>query len=97
MALPIAAGMFGQMLRFLVDLYFVAALNAAALGMWARRGTLLYADVGPTRVLGAGAVALTSRATRRGDRTAGKLVLNQALLLATLCVVASLSDLTPSS
>src|SRR5580692_3899601 len=65
MALPIAASMIFQTLYFLIDLYFVGGLGAAALA----------------GVSAAGNVTMISHAAGRKDQTDATLVFNQSLVM----------------
>jgi len=56
MALPIAAGMIFQTLYFLIDLYFVGGLGAAALAGVSAAGNVTMIVMAVTQVLGVGTV-----------------------------------------
>ena len=85
--IPIAIGMVFQTLYYLVDLYFVGRLGAAALAGLLAAGSIYLFVLGPVQMLTAGTVALIAQAVGRKDTAAADLVFNQALSLAGLCVV----------
>lgn len=81
MAFPMAIGMGVQMLYFLVDLYFVGQLGAAALAGVGAAGSTTFIILGLTQVLSVGTVATISQAVgaRLPDRPAQ--LFQQSLLL----------------
>src|SRR5277367_2267495 len=81
MALPIAAGMIFQTLYFLIDLYFVGGLGAAALAGVSAAGNVTMIVLAVTQVLGVGTVTLISHAAGRKDQTDATLVFNQSLVM----------------
>src|SRR5271163_3297247 len=81
MALPIAAGMIFQTLYFLIDLYFVGGLGAAALAGVGAAGNLTFIILAATQVLGVGTVTLISHAAGRKDQADATLVFNQSLVM----------------
>ncbi len=90
MALPMAAGMLFQTLYFLIDLYFVGHLGAAALAGVGAAGNATFIVLALTQVLGVGTVTLISHAAGRKDRADATLVFNQSLVLAALCTLITL-------
>src|SRR5271169_1569220 len=91
MALPIAAGMIFQTLYFLIDLYFVGGLGAAALAGVSAAGNVTMIVLAVTQVLGVGTVTLISHAAGRKDQADANLVFNQSLALAATCAVITMS------
>ena len=85
MALPIAAGMVFQTLYFLIDLYFVAGLGAAAIAGVGAAGNVTFIVMAVTQVLGVGTVTLISHAAGRKDQTDANLVFNQSLAMSGSC------------
>ncbi len=81
MAVPIAAGMIFQTLYFLVDLYFVSRLGAAALAGVSAAGNVMFIVFALTQILGVGTVALVSHAAGRKDRADATVLFNQSLSL----------------
>jgi len=90
MAAPMAAGMIFQTLYFLVDLYFVTRLGPTAVAGVGAGGTLTFAIMALTQVLGVGAVALIAQAVGRRDQSDANLVFNQSVSLAVACALATL-------
>jgi putative MATE family efflux protein len=90
MALPIAAGMIFQTLYFLIDLYFVGGLGAAALAGVGAAGNVTFIVMAVTQVLGVGTVTLISHAAGRKDQADATLVFNQSLVLSASCGVLAL-------
>ena len=90
MAIPMAAGMLFQTLYFLIDLYFVGHLGAAALAGVGAAGNATFIVLALTQVLGVGTVTLISHAAGRKDRADATLVFNQSLVLAALCTLITL-------
>jgi len=90
MAAPLAAGMIFQTLYFLVDLYFVTRLGPNAVAGVGAGGTLTFAIMALTQVLGVGAVALIAQAVGRRDQADATLVFNQSVSLAVACALATL-------
>jgi putative MATE family efflux protein len=85
MALPIAAGMLFQTLYFLIDLYFVAHLGAAAIAGVSAAGNIMLIVFALTQVLGVGTVALISHAVGRKDQADATRVFNQSFSLSMVC------------
>ena len=85
MALPIAAGMVFQTLYFLIDLYFVAGLGAAAIAGVGAAGNFTFIVMAVTQVLGVGTVTLISHAAGRKDQADANLVFNQSLAMSGSC------------
>jgi putative MATE family efflux protein len=90
MALPIAAGMLFQTLYFLIDLYFVAHLGAAAIAGVSAAGNIMLIVFALTQVLGVGTVALISHAVGRKDQADATRVFNQSFSLSVVCGVLTL-------
>ena len=90
MAVPIAVGMLGQTLYFLVDLYFVAQLGDAAIAGVSAAGIAMFFVMALTQTLGVGTAALVSQAVGRKDPDDANLVFNQSLVLAAICLAATL-------
>ncbi|MCP5143643.1 MAG: MATE family efflux transporter [Gammaproteobacteria bacterium] len=91
MAAPVAAGMVFQTIYLLVDLYFVARLGDAAVAGVGAAGTVVFAIIALTQVLGVSSVALISQAVGRKDQTSANLVFNQSLVLGALCALVTLA------
>jgi Na+-driven multidrug efflux pump len=91
MAVPIAIGMLFQTLYFLVDLYFVSRLGEAAIAGVSTAGTVSFAILALTQMLGVGTVALVSQAAGRKDRHEANLVFNQSVLLSAVCGMLTLA------
>jgi putative MATE family efflux protein len=85
MALPIGIGMLFQTLYFLVDLYFVSRLGDAAIAGVSSAGTVAFAILALTQMVGVGTVALVAHAAGRKDQSAANLVFNQSVLLSAVC------------
>src|SRR5690349_21094916 len=97
MAVPIMAGMVFQTAYFLVDLYFVAHLGAAALAGVSAAGNLVFLVLALTMMLGAGTLALLSHAVGRKDQHEANLVFNQANSLGALLFATTLVGFYPLS
>jgi putative MATE family efflux protein len=91
MALPIAIGMLFQTLYLLVDMYFVAHLGDTAIAGVGTAGTLMFATMALTQMLGVGTVALVSHAVGRKDQAEANLVFNQSVVLSAICGVLTLA------
>jgi putative MATE family efflux protein len=90
MATPIAIGMLGQTLYFLIDLYFVARLGDAALAGVGAAGLAMFVVMALTQMLGVGAMALIAQAVGRKDPHEANLVFNQSLVLAAIFMAGTL-------
>jgi putative MATE family efflux protein len=90
MAAPIAAGMVFQTAYFLVDLYFVAHVGAAAIAGVGAAGNIVFLVLALTQMLAAGTLALLSHAVGRKDQTEANVIFNQASALGALLSVATL-------
>jgi len=90
MALPIAAGMLFQTLYFLIDLYFVAHLGAAAIAGVSAAGNIMLIVFALTQVLGVGTVALISHAVGRKDQADATRVFNQSFSLSIVSGIVTL-------
>lgn len=90
MATPIAIGMLGQTLYFLIDLYFVARLGDAALAGVGAAGLGMFVVMALTQMLGVGAMALIAQAVGRKDPHEANLVFNQSLVLAAIFMAGTL-------
>jgi putative MATE family efflux protein len=90
MAGPIAAGMVFSAAYFLVDLYFVAHVGAAAIAGVGAAGNIVFLVLALTQMLAAGTLALLSHAVGRKDQVESNLIFNQASALGALLCVATL-------
>ena len=90
MAGPIAAGMLFQTAYFLVDLYFVAHVGAAAIAGVGAAGNLVFLVLALTQMLAAGTLSLLAQAVGRKDRDESNLVFNQANALGMLFFIGTL-------
>lgn len=95
LAAPIAAAMVFQTAYFLVDLYFVAHIGAAAIAGVGAAGSLVFLVLALTQMLAAGTLALLSQAVGRKDHAEANLVFNQANGLGALCFIATLIGFYP--
>jgi len=95
LALPMTAAMLFQAAYFVVDLYFVAHLGAAAIAGVGAAGSLVFLVVALTQMIAAGTLALLSQAVGRKDDLEANLVFNQANGLGALCFVAVLIGFYP--
>ena len=91
MATPIAVGMLGQTLYFLIDLYFVARLGDAALAGVGAAGLAMFVVMALTQMLGVGAMSLIAQAVGRKDPEEANLVFNQSLVLAGIFMAGTLA------
>jgi putative MATE family efflux protein len=91
MSAPIAAGMLFQTLYFMIDLYFVAHLGAAAVAGVGAGGNFMFIVFALAQVLGVGTVALISHAVGRKDQADANRVFNQSLALSAICGVLTLA------
>lgn len=90
MAAPIAAGIIFQTAYFLVDLYFVAHIGAAAIAGVGAAGNLVFLVLALTQMLAAGTLSLLSHAVGRKDQAESNLVFNQANALGLLLCAGTL-------
>ncbi|MGH6889088.1 MAG: MATE family efflux transporter [Rhizomicrobium sp.] len=90
MAGPIAAAMMFQTAYFLVDLYFVAHVGAAAIAGVGAAGNLVFLVLALTQMLAAGTLSLLAHAVGRKDREESNLVFNQANALGMLLFAGTL-------
>lgn len=90
MAAPIAAGMLFQTAYFLVDLYFVAHIGAAAIAGVGAAGNLVFLVLALTQMLAAGTLSLLAQAVGRKDKDESNLVFNQANALGMLLFAGTL-------
>src|SRR5580658_10359239 len=95
LALPMAAAMLFQTAYFVVDLYFVAHLGAAAIAGVGAAGTMVFLVIALTQMISAGTLALLSQAVGRKDHEEANLVFNQANGLGAFCFVAVLIGFYP--
>src|SRR5205085_11900667 len=95
MALPIMAGMVFQTAYYLVDLYFVAHIGAAAIAGVGAAGNLVFLVLALTQMLAAGTLALLSHAVGRKDRAETNLIFNQSNALGGLLFAATLVGFYP--
>ncbi|MGH6875767.1 MAG: MATE family efflux transporter, partial [Rhizomicrobium sp.] len=91
MAAPIAAGMVFQTAYFVVDLYFVAHIGAAAIAGVGAAGNLVFLVLALTQMLAAGTLSLLSQAVGRKDQAEANLVFNQANALGLLLCAGTLA------
>jgi len=89
MAAPIAAGMVFQTAYFLVDLYFVAHVGAAAIAGVGAAGNIVFLIFALTQMLAAGTLALLSHAVGRKDQIEANLIFNQASAVGALLSAAT--------
>ncbi|HEY3639332.1 MAG TPA: MATE family efflux transporter [Rhizomicrobium sp.] len=90
MAVPIAAGMLFSAAYFVVDLYFVAHLGAAAIAGVGAAGNIVFLVLALTQMLAAGTLSLLSHAVGRKDPVDANRIFNQASALGTLLSVATI-------
>lgn len=90
MAAPIAAGMIFSTAYFIVDLYFVAHLGAAAIAGVGAAGNIVFLNLALTQMLAAGTLALLSHAVGRKDQAEANLLFNQASALGFLLFLATI-------
>lgn len=90
MAAPIAAGMVFSAAYFVVDLYFVAHLGAAAIAGVGAAGNIVFLVLALTQMLAAGTLALLSHAVGRKDRAEANHIFNQASALGALLFIATI-------
>lgn len=90
MAGPIAAGMVFSAAYFIVDLYFVAHLGAAAIAGVGAAGNVVFLVVALTQMLAAGTLALLSHAVGRKDQADANRIFNQASALGAFLSIATL-------
>lgn len=95
LAAPIAAAMVFQTAYFLVDLYFVAHIGAAAIAGVGAAGSLVFLVLALTQMIAAGTLALLSQAVGRKDHAEANLVFNQANGLGALFFIATLIGFYP--
>ena len=84
MALPMMIGMFIQTLYFIVDLYFVGKLGAAALAGLSLAGNAMFLIFALTQILNVSTAALISHAVGAKDQTDANLTFNQSMMLSTV-------------
>jgi putative MATE family efflux protein len=90
MSVPIVIGMILQTLYYLVDLYFVSRLGAAAIAGVSAAGNVFFIVMSLTQMLGVSTVALVSHAVGRKNREEANHVFNQSVVLALVCAVVTL-------
>ncbi|HEX4156987.1 MAG TPA: MATE family efflux transporter [Rhizomicrobium sp.] len=90
MAGPIAAGMLFSTAYFIVDLYFVAHVGAAAIAGVGAAGNIVFLVLALTQMLAAGTLALLSHAVGRKDQAEANCVFNQASALGALLSIATI-------
>lgn len=91
MAVPMAIGMLAQTLYYLVDLYFVGRLGAAALAGVSSAGNAMFLIIGLTSVLGVGTGALVAHAVGAKDQEEASLIFNQSLVLSAIAGLLTLA------
>ncbi|KGJ96877.1 MATE family efflux transporter [Colwellia psychrerythraea] len=84
MALPMMIGMFIQTLYFIVDLYFVGKLGAAALAGLSLAGNAMFLIFALTQILNVSTAALISHAVGAKDQTDANLTFNQSMMISTV-------------
>ena len=84
MALPMMIGMFIQTLYFIVDLYFVGKLGAAALAGLSLAGNAMFLIFALTQILNVSTAALISHAVGAKDQDDANLTFNQSLMISTV-------------
>lgn len=82
MAAFIGAGLVGNTLYFLIDLYFVSRLGPAAIAGVSAAGVLSFLVMGAAQMISIGAMALIAQAAGRKDSRDANIVANQTLSLA---------------
>ena len=90
MAIPMAIGMLVQTAYLMIDLYFVARIGPAAIAGVSTAGTVMFAIMALTQMLGVGTVALIAHAVGARDQPRANLIFNQSLVLAAACAAISL-------
>jgi putative MATE family efflux protein len=90
MAGPIAAGMLFSTAYFIVDLYFVAHVGAAAIAGVGAAGNIVFLNLALTQMLAAGTLALLSHAVGRKDQAEANRIFNQASALGFLLFLATI-------
>lgn len=81
MSIPVAVGLFIQVLYFLVDLYFVGRISGEAIAAVSSAGTLFFLLMGLTQVLNIGCAALVSHAVGEKNQAKANHIFNQAVSL----------------
>ena len=84
MALPMMIGMFIQTLYFIVDLYFVGKLGAAALAGLSLAGNAMFLIFALTQILNVSTAALISHAVGAKNKEDANLTFNQSMMLSTV-------------
>ena len=84
MALPMMIGMFIQTLYFIVDLYFVGKLGAAALAGLSLAGNAMFLIFALTQILNVSTAALIAHAVGAKDKEDANLTFNQSMMLSTV-------------
>ncbi|WP_019026874.1 MATE family efflux transporter [Colwellia piezophila] len=84
MALPMMIGMLVQTLYFIVDLYFVGKLGAAALAGLSLAGNAMFLIFALTQILNVSTAALISHAVGAKDQTDANLTFNQSMMISTV-------------
>jgi putative MATE family efflux protein len=84
MALPMMIGMFIQTLYFIVDLYFVGKLGAAALAGLSLAGNAMFLIFALTQILNVSTAALISHAVGAKDKNDANLTFNQSMMISTV-------------
>ena len=84
MALPMMIGMFIQTLYFIVDLYFVGKLGAAALAGLSLAGNAMFLIFALTQILNVSTAALISHAVGAKNKVDANLTFNQSMMLSTV-------------
>ncbi len=84
MALPMMIGMLIQTLYFIVDLYFVGKLGAAALAGLSLAGNAMFLIFSLTQILNVSTAALISHAVGAKDKADANITFNQSMMIATV-------------
>ena len=84
MALPMMIGMFIQTLYFIVDLYFVGKLGAAALAGLSLAGNAMFLIFALTQILNVSTAALIAHAVGAKNKEDANLTFNQSMMLSTV-------------
>lgn len=84
MAFPMMIGMLIQTLYFIVDLYFVGKLGAAALAGLSLAGNAMFLIFALTQILNVSTAALISHAVGAKDQADANLTFNQSMMISTV-------------
>lgn len=84
MALPMMIGMFIQTLYFIVDLYFVGKLGAAALAGLSLAGNAMFLIFALTQILNVSTASLISHAVGAKEQHTANKIFNQSMMISTV-------------